>query len=316
MGFRAEDCRVAAGPARVAREKDRDGDGVPDSKDACVDEPGLRDADSKRNGCPMDRDGDGIWDRDDACPTVPGDKSKDEKLNGCPADADQDGIIDKWDACPDIPGEPSDKARLNGCPADRDGDGIRDKLDACPDEKGDRSDDPKLNGCPGDRDHDGVPDSLDVCPDLPGEKNADSKLSGCPPPKVTKERIEIGQRIEFEVGRAVLLPESTAVLDAVAKVILAHPEIALVVVEGHTDNTDSAESNLALSQQRAEAVRDYLVKQGVPGKLLEAEGYGMSRPIADNSTEEGRRKNRRVEFKVVMEEPEPEVPVTPEKPAP
>ncbi len=102
----------------VPSASDRDGDGIPDTEDACPDEHGLRTDDPKTNGCPppSDRDGDGVLDKDDACPDVPGVKTDDPKTNGCPADRDHDGIPDSEDACPDVPGKPSADPKKNGCP--------------------------------------------------------------------------------------------------------------------------------------------------------------------------------------------------------
>ena len=128
------------------------------------------------------------------------------------------------------------------------------------------------------------------------------ELNGCPPPKVTKEKIEILQRIEFEVDRDILLAASERILDEVARVILENPEIKIVTIEGHTDNTAAADYNMKLSEKRAKAVKAYLIKKGIEGKRLKTVGYGLTRPIAGNDTEEGKQKNRRVEFKVQWEE--------------
>jgi len=114
-----------------------------------------------------------------------------------------------------------------------------------------------------------------------------------------KDRIEILQKVQFDTGAATVLPESFALLDEVAQTIEDHPEIAKVRIEGHTDSTGAAAFNERLSQERAEAVRDHLVKHGVEPERLEAKGFGMSQPIADNDTDEGREKNRRVEFKII-----------------
>jgi outer membrane protein OmpA-like peptidoglycan-associated protein len=117
-------------PAPVA-PPDRDGDGVPDSDDACPDEPGEHTDDPKTNGCPPaeppppvkevappDRDHDGIVDAEDACPDVAGVKTDDPKTNGCPPDPDRDkdGIPNDQDACPDEPGSPNPDPSKNGCP--------------------------------------------------------------------------------------------------------------------------------------------------------------------------------------------------------
>jgi hypothetical protein len=85
----------------------------------------------------------------------------------------------------------------------------------------------------------------------------------------------------------------------VAEVLKEHTEITKVLVEGHTDNRGGKGYNQALSERRAKSVMKWLVKHGIDAKRLEAKGFGQDRPIADNTTEEGRQKNRRVEFKIL-----------------
>lgn len=101
----------------------------------------------------------------------------------------------------------------------------------------------------------------------------------------------------FETGSAVLSEDGMAVLDQAAELLLAGPNV-IIRVEGHTDSVGSRESNQILSEARAQAVVDYLVAQGVDPSQLIAIGYGETQPIADNSTEEGRAQNRRIEFVV------------------
>jgi len=253
---------------------------------------------------PPDRDGDGVVDADDACPDRAGATTGDPKTNGCPPDTDGDGVFDADDACPEVAGVMTDAPKTTGCPPDGDGDGIVDADDACPEKAGVETGDPKTNGCPPDGDGDGIVDADDACPAVAGDPAEDPKRHGCPAPKVTKEAIIINDRIEFRSGSAELLPESLPIVDAVARVILEHPEVEKVTVEGHTDDTDTVAFNQKLSQRRAEAVRDYLAGKGVANERMEAKGYGQSRPVASNDTEEGRRANRRVEFKVTMKEGE------------
>ncbi len=82
-------------------------------------------------------------------------------------------------------------------------------------------------------------------------------------------------------------------------VILQHPEIQIIEVQGHADDTGTAEFNQQLSAQRAQAVRGWLVKKGIDGKRLVSRGYGATRPIATNQTDEGKAANRRVQFVIV-----------------
>ncbi len=283
---------------------DRDHDGIPDDQDACPDEFGPHNEDPAKNGCPIrDRDGDGIPDDVDACPDVKGVPDPDPKKNGCPppADRDGDGIPDAADACPDVKGVRSSDPAQNGCPGDRDGDGIRDDLDACPDVKGVRDPDPKKNGCPPDRDGDGIPDSEDACPDVPGVRTTDPATNGCPERKVTftEKEILILEQVQFDVNKATIKPVSDKLLDDVGAVLKEHPEIILLEVQGHTDNTGSRAWNKTLSQQRADSVRKALVKRGIADKRMIAKGFGQEKPIADNDTDAGKAKNRRVQFIIV-----------------
>jgi outer membrane protein OmpA-like peptidoglycan-associated protein len=150
-----------------------------------------------------------------------------------------------------------------------------------------------------DRDGDDIPDKDDKCPDVKG----DAAHQGCPPPPpvvtVEPKRIVIMDRIEFDLDSATFRPEALPVLDQVVRVLAEHPEIGKVRIEGHTDNQASAAYNLGLSERRAQAVMKYLADKGIDPKRLEAKGYGLTKPIADNATEEGRFKNRRVEFMIV-----------------
>ncbi|MGC4093035.1 MAG: OmpA family protein [Polyangiaceae bacterium] len=279
---------------------DRDHDKIWDDIDACPDTPGIKSDDPERNGCP-DRDEDGIFDKDDACPDVAGVASTDKKKNGCPSDRDGDGIIDSEDACPDVPGEENEDPKKNGCQPDRDGDGIIDKDDACPDIRGVVSEDPEKNGCPGDRDGDGIRDDKDACPDEKGKPDPDPKKNGCPSlVRVTKTEIAILQQVEFKTASDVILQRSDELLAQVSEVLREHPEIKSIEVQGHTDNRGAAAYNQKLSERRAKSVMRWLVERGsIDSSRLEAKGYGMDQPIDENSTEEGRQRNRRVQFKII-----------------
>jgi outer membrane protein OmpA-like peptidoglycan-associated protein len=105
-------------------------------------------------------------------------------------------------------------------------------------------------------------------------------------------------RLTFETGKATLKPESQEQLKNIAEILKAYPRVT-VKIGGYTDNTGDPQANLRLSQQRAEAVMAGLVNLGVDASHLKAEGYGQEHPIADNSTAEGRAKNRRIDIRVV-----------------
>ncbi len=137
-----------------------------------------------------------------------------------------------------------------------------------------------------------------------------------PPPKrveVKKEKIQVNEKIHFDFNKATIKPDSYNLLDEIADVILKHPELKKISIEGHTDSIGTPKYNLKLSKERATAVRDYLVNKGVEPDRLVTEGFGLERPIADNETEEGRAQNRRVEFNII--ERAEETATTPEEPA-
>ena len=258
---------------------------------------------------PSDRDGDGVVDPQDACPDTPGIATPDPKTNGCPPDRDGDGVLDAVDACPDTPGVATSDPKTNGCPPDRDGDGVLDSEDACPDTAGVRTSDPKTNGCPPDpdRDKDGIPNDQDACPDEPGKPSPDPKRNGCPLAFVSQGQIKILDQVKFVTNSAAIQPgkDSEDVLSAVLKVLTEHAEIKRLRVEGHTDNAGAAAYNKTLSQSRADSVVGWLVKRGVAKDRLVAVGFGMERPIVENTTPEGRRQNRRVEFHIEGETEKP-----------
>ncbi len=126
-----------------------------------------------------------------------------------------------------------------------------------------------------------------------------------PPPRVvlTESSIQINEKVQFELGKATLLPASHSLLDEVAQVLKENPQITKISVEGHTDTTGGMARNQELSRQRAESVRSYLASKGIAGKRMVAHGYGPERPIASNDTEEGREANRRVEFNILEQGP-------------
>ena len=294
-------CPNLPGSANLAGCPDTDGDGVADPDDKCPDVAGS----ANLAGCP-DADNDGVSDADDACPDVAGLKS----LSGCP-DTDGDGVADNEDECPDVAGP----ARLQGCP-DQDGDGVPDDIDqcpaeagllpsGCPDQDGDGvpdKDDPcpsvsgRFNGCP-DSDGDGIGNQDDRCPNQPGSAEND----GCPEIREEViERLEYAARaVKFETGSARLKEESYIILGEIAGILREYRDYNLEI-SGHTDNVGADETNLVLSRKRASACRDYLVATGIRAQRISSQGYGETRPKADNGTAAGRRENRRVEFELVV----------------
>jgi outer membrane protein OmpA-like peptidoglycan-associated protein len=299
-------------PTRDRSGEDDDGDGVLNGVDACPSDKGVASDDPKKNGCtPPDRDGDKVVDTVDACPSLPGRPNADATRNGCPSDYDRDGIADSDDACPNQRGVASIEPARNGCPGevDSDLDGIADKTDACPNEKGSRNDEPSKNGCPTkDGDLDGIADREDACPNEKGLPSTDKAKNGCPKDvRVHHGEIVILRQVRFKVGEASLSqtvdPVSDDLLTEVRNVILEHPEIEKIEVQGHADDTGSKDLNEALAQQRADAVKKWLVSKGIDGKRLVAKGYGARVPIDSNATEEGRQRNRRVQFVITERKP-------------
>ena len=114
-----------------------------------------------------------------------------------------------------------------------------------------------------------------------------------------KTEVIISQAIQFEFGKAVVLKESQFILEEVADVLLRNPQVQQVRVEGHTDDVGGPEANLRLSEDRALAVTRGLVELGVEANRLQSQGYGLSKPLTSNKTEEGRARNRRVQFKII-----------------
>ena len=184
--------------------------------------------------------------------------------------------------------------------ADRDADGILDERDQCPDQAEDKDEFEDDDGFPdNDNDGDRISDDDDECPDAPEDPHGDG--DGCPErgrAEYRKGRMMVFGKIRFKSDSAELLPSSDPILDDVAREMKSHREIRRVRVEGHTDNVGDPGYNRKLSRERARSVRQALVKRGVPGRRLDAEGYGEIHPIATNRTLRGRAKNRRVEFHV------------------
>lgn len=150
-----------------------------------------------------------------------------------------------------------------------------------------------------DSDNDGVSDDMDRCPNT--AKGVKVDKYGCP--VVTDEaRVILDNALKgilFETGKDVLVESSNSKLDEVAKLLKANSKFKLDI-DGHTDNTGGKELNRELSLKRAQAVKNYLVKQGVEESRLNAQGFGDTQPIESNDTPEGRTANRRVELIVIQ----------------
>ncbi len=307
-------------------KQDKDKDGVSNRRDKCPDTPHGVIVDKK--GCPLDTDKDSIPDYYDKCPDTPKEAYSSIDSDGCPLDTDGDGVFDYLDKCPDTPYQAYGTVDKKGCPKDTDNDSVPDYLDKCPSTPMAERTNVDSVGCTivivqpvvvdtvpvdtvkapivdvkpvvadVDTDGDGIVDRLDRCPQLAGVASND----GCP--EIKKEVRVIFQKalqgIQFETAKFIIKPLSYVILQNVARVLSENPNY-MVEIQGHTDNEGLPEKNLILSENRANAVRDYLISKDIDAKRLTAKGYGQMRPVAPNSTIEGRAKNRRVEFVVSFE---------------
>lgn len=238
-----------------------------------------------------DKDGDGISDENDLCPDTYG-----TSFWGCP-DSDGDGISDDEDACPSTPGNPSQE----GCPDD-DGDGIINSQDKCPETAGTYEN----AGCPGDTDGDGILDDEDECPQQEGI----AANNGCPQEEKKqmdenrKQELEkLSEMLQFETNSSIVDSSSYGALNELAQYLQDDTDLQLII-RGHAYNTTrSSIQNLELSVDRANAVKDYLVKEGIQANRIAAFGYGDTQPLAPNETQEGREqeKNSRIELHLYYE---------------
>lgn len=254
----------AWGGKTTAPEKDSDKDGVVDGKDKCPKTPVGAWVDS--DGCPKDGDEDGVFDGIDKCPKTPKGASVD--IAGCPSDSDDDGVWNGIDKCENTPKGATVDA--TGCPSDSDKDGVFDGIDKCP-------------GTPA-----GTKVDATGCPILTGEQE---KIAG--ELRTSKITLNINYASNsFEPDDA-----SKKKLKDIAETMKAFSHLN-VEVRGYTDDRNTEEYNLKLSQNRADRVRELLIEYGVAAGRLTAKGFGENPDhfVADNKTAEGRRQNRRVEL--------------------
>jgi OmpA-OmpF porin, OOP family len=217
----------------------------------------------------IDSDNDGIIDTDDICPTLAGSTV----TNGCP-DKDGDGIADNNDSCPDIAGT----AKYKGCPIpDTDGDGVNDEEDKCPAQAGSNTN----NGCPiVEKEPQPIVKEKEVVVDQ----------------KVVEQINMNAKQIAFRFGKAALTTDSYAVLDEIVN-LLKDADVK-IKVEGHSSLEGNPKSNLKLSQERADNVKNYLVSKGIAAERITSIGYGSTRPLVKGATEKANIQNRRVEISI------------------
>jgi len=254
-----------------------------------------------------DIDHDGILDDIDRCPQIPEDKDGFEDQDGCPDDDnDKDGIPDKVDHCPDVAEDKDGFEDQDGCPDDdNDKDGLADKIDKCPDVPEDKDGFEDDDGCPEpDNDKDGIPDAQDLCPNEPETVNGYADTDGCPDEqqvRVLGDKIVLDDRVHFYVNSFIIRKISYPLLTRLGKLIADHPEYVHVSVEGHADERGPDNFNQKLSEDRARAVMEFLVKQGISEQRLSSIGYGSTRPLVDKKSEYALLLNRRVEFTVTRQ---------------
>lgn len=280
------------------RNPDTDGDGLTDGEEVKIyktnplsvdtDLDGLSDFDEvkkyKTDPLKADTDGDGLND---------GEEVNKYKTDPLKADTDNDGLSD---------GDEVIKYKTDPLNADTDGDGLSD---------GEEVITFKTNPLAKDTDGDGLSDYDEVMTyktnplvkDTDGGSIDDGTevARGTNPLDASDDIVKIGvpiilEGITFATGKADIKPESENTLRKALKTLETYPDIT-VEIAGYTDNVGSESSNQKLSERRANAVRDWLVRQGIDPTRVLAAGYGESNPIAPNDTPEGKQKNRRIEFK-------------------
>ncbi|MFT5659849.1 MAG: OOP family OmpA-OmpF porin [Sulfurimonas sp.] len=211
----------------------------------------------------------------------------DISLNNYFADSDKDGVHDDKDKCPQTLN--GNKVDLFGCMIlnDTDNDGVANKNDKCPNTQDGIT--VNLKGCEPDYDEDGVPDTRDSCPDTSTEFIVDNV--GCPQTAVLK--------INFKAKEFIIMDDTLPEVENFALFLLDNKSYQAIIY-GYTDSENSTGNNKQLSQKRANAVMEVLIGHGVKLTRLTAIGMGSKNPIAENSTPEGRAKNRRIEIELLQ----------------
>lgn len=260
---------------------DTDGDGLTDGDEVNryhtsplmrdSDGDGLRDGDeivsSRTDPQKSDTDGDGLSDGDEIT-----------KFHSDPLkmDTDGDGLTD---------GQEITKTKTDPLKADTDGDSLSD---------GDEVDRYKTNPLKADTDGGTVSDGKEI----QNKTNPLDPVDDVPKKEEIKAAVGVAivlEGITFKSNKAEIIPSSEKTLTLVLNTLVQHPDIE-VLITGHTDNIGNSDENLKLSQQRADAVKTYLVKMGIDGERISTKGLGETKPLDSNGTEEGRKKNRRIEF--------------------
>ena len=269
----------------VGCPRDTDRDGVLDGLDKCEDTPigAVIDA----NGCPRDSDGDGVFDGLDRCPETPAGATVDQL--GCPGDKDNDRVPDGIDRCPDTP--PGTPVNSFGCPPnqDSDRDGVYDSLDRCP-------------GTPR-----GTPVDLNGCPRTPADTTRPAARDTTVPPRAASapagDTAWVVPGTAFDLRSAVLKPEVRPLLDSIAVALIARPGLR-VEIAGNAHDQVAPAQNQRLSRERAQVVRDYLLRRGVPDGQMLVRWFGANNLLTNETSPEARARNRRVEIRPAENRPD------------
>jgi OOP family OmpA-OmpF porin len=205
--------------------------------------------------------------------------------------------LDRDDPCPEAAGELPGGCPEKVCPVlDADGDGLLNEVDQCPNEAA-----RTLTGCiVHDKDNDGIPDDRDKCVEEQETRNGFEDTDGCPDeiPEKVRKFTGVIKGIEFDLGSSKIKKQSERLLGEAAGVLKGYPELR-VQITGHSDDQGERETNMKLSQERADSVKAFLVQLGVADNQIETKGMGPDRPLTENDTAAGRQKNRRIEFAII-----------------
>lgn len=254
---------------------------------------------------PPDSDRDGITDAADRCANEAEDLDGFGDADGCPdLDNDFDGIADAEDKCPLVGEDKDGIADADGCPDnDDDGDNISEPQDKCPSEAEDLDGFEDTDGCADlDDDHDGILDAADKCPRQPETINSNEDGDGCPDAGeslvlLNAERIDLVQPITFVGQTAKLTPATINILGQVGATLRANPELERIRIGVHVNRRGKGDQ--ALTEQRATALRDWLVLWGVEPHRIDVRGFGSTRLIVKANRKDAALVNDRVELTIM-----------------
>jgi outer membrane protein OmpA-like peptidoglycan-associated protein len=254
----------------------------------------------------VDNDLDGLIDDVDRCPDQAEDKDLFDDSDGCPdPDNDVDGVLDDTDKCPLEAEDRDGNLDTDGCPdLDDDLDGVPDKQDKCLREAEDKDGFQDLDGCPDlDNDKDFITDDKDTCPNEAEVINGTDDEDGCPDRGnalvvLSPDRLEMLENVVFK--KTIIQKDSFNLLNQVGAQLRVHPEILRLRITVHVQPTKKPEADQRLSELRAFAIREYLIKYGIEEKRLEPRGFGGTKPLIDPKTKGAKDINERLEL-IILE---------------